>query len=269
MVVLTGSAIRSWKVVAAGKSAGYVDDLLFNDRNWRVESIAVRRHTMWGNRWMLVARAWIGSIEPATVRFAVTCTRKEVRLGIASNPVQAELLLSSLPNVRRELVGGTFTPSTPGLNDARMRWAGNLIGYCVQSMDGEIGIIEDTLFDAASLRLRYLVVERWRHSPDTLSVIGVSQIDEIDDIQKKVWIRGVGIVDEEPNRSGSPDLREPREKGLRDATAGLLWSDRADPRRAAGRGLSHPAVPHSPPGSVDHRRIWARRSRERGGEKAR
>jgi hypothetical protein len=249
-VFVFGATLRTWSVRAADNDIGCVEDLLFDDRTWRVVAVAIHRRSIVRNDRALVARSWFGVSDPARGRFRLTCSRSDVRSGILADPVTIPYFIQTPASGVRGIFAWLVSrvrqhrESTPEgtragyMRDNHLRWTEDIMGFCYQSTGGEIGIVEDILVDPDSMNLRSLFVERWNRSPGKHTTIAVRNIEGIDDQQKKIWVvpgdsgdRDVGCA----RPLGSDGLRD---KGLRDATDGLLWSECSDPWRAAVRTVA-------------------------------
>jgi hypothetical protein len=61
-------------------------------------------------------------------------------------------------------------------------------GYHILATDGEIGHVDDLLFDESTWTLRYLVVDTSNWIGGRLVLISVASIDRIDSPDKKIYV---------------------------------------------------------------------------------
>lgn len=78
--------------------------------------------------------------------------------------------------------------SAPAMEDAYLRYTDNVIGYHIQARDGEIGQVEDFLFDEETWIIHYLVVDTRTWLPDKKVLVSPRWVEDIDWAGSKVSI---------------------------------------------------------------------------------
>ena len=126
------SELKQFTIAATDGSLGSVSDLYFDDRSWAVLYLVVEDGT-----WLPSGRAFV---PPVSVRSSDSTT---LRVALSKTQVK----VSSLVNT----------------GDAHLQTATGVMGYAMQTEDGEIGRVKDVLVDDKAWAIRYLVVdtEKW------------------------------------------------------------------------------------------------------------
>jgi sporulation protein YlmC with PRC-barrel domain len=123
------SKLRGALVQASDGEVGTVQDLYFDNAEWRVKYLAVKTDTV-GAEMVLIAPSAIRS-PWNSAEVPVAMTREEI------------------------------SRSTPDIlpSDRRLMSSRELNGCHIQATDGEIGHVDDVLVDEDSWRIRYLVLD--------------------------------------------------------------------------------------------------------------
>jgi sporulation protein YlmC with PRC-barrel domain len=128
------SDLRQVTIRATDGNLGSVRDGYFDDRNW-------------------------------TVRYVVVESREQPSRQVLIAPVTLQSSKSNLNSLRVRLATKEIADDigVGGVGSRHLRALTALIGYTVQSEDGEIGHVEDVLLDDKAWAIRYLVVnaEKW------------------------------------------------------------------------------------------------------------
>ena len=151
------SDLKRFTIAATDGNLGSVRDLYFDDRSWAVRYLVVDAGPWLPGRRLCVSPVSVRSSDPTTLHVALS--------------TQA---VAAGPDVNtRELPGGApqeggAEPANPGRagesGDAHLQTATGVMGYAIQTEDGEIGHVKDVLVDDQAWAIRYLVVDtenRW------------------------------------------------------------------------------------------------------------
>jgi uncharacterized protein YrrD len=130
-VLWNASAIKGYAIEATDGHVGHVNDFLFSDVDWSIQSVVVG------------AGGWLHA---HTVRLpsAVVGVPDVLRRDVAVRLTRAEVEAYAKPGTEAD-------PLLRGLDDA--------IGYAVHAADGDIGYVTDLLVDDESWGIRYLVID--------------------------------------------------------------------------------------------------------------
>lgn len=122
------SDLKHVTITAMDGSLGSVSDLYFDDRSWAVRYLVVDAGT-----WLPGDRVFV---PPVSVRSADSST-----LRVALNKKQ--VMVSSMVHT----------------GDAHLQPATAVMGYAMQTEEGEIGHVKDVLVDDKAWAIRYLVID--------------------------------------------------------------------------------------------------------------
>jgi hypothetical protein len=134
------------RVTIAGRDGelGSVRDLYFDNLNWTVRYLVVDTGSWLPDRWVLVSptsvRRW--DADPTTLRVALTRTQ-----------FKACVDMNTRPGVDQPIKRQAQEWQEPHLQAAT-----TLMGYALETEDGEIGHVEDLLIDDTAWIIRYLRV---------------------------------------------------------------------------------------------------------------
>jgi sporulation protein YlmC with PRC-barrel domain len=143
------SDLQRFTVAAADGNLGNVRDLWFDDRSWTVRYLVVDVGNWLPGRWGLVPPISVQMSDPDPRTFRVALSKMQVT---TSPDIGASRMLPASPPQ-----GGSGAP--------HLQTATAIIGYAVETEDGEIGHVADALVDDKVWAIRYLVVDpehRWR-----------------------------------------------------------------------------------------------------------
>ena len=151
------SDLRRFTIAATDGNLGRVGDVCFDDRSWSVRYLVVDAGNGLPGRRVLVAPISVRSSDPTTLHVALS---KQQVAGSADVNTRG-LPGSSTPQ------GGVEPVHLAGAGeseDAHLQTATAVMGYAIQTEDGEIGHVKDVLVDDQAWAIRYLVVDtenRW------------------------------------------------------------------------------------------------------------
>jgi hypothetical protein len=170
--------VRGYQVVAARKAdLGPMDEVYFDDREWKIRFFIVRTSRFLG-RDVLIAPEAVAWINDEDEQLALKITRKQVE---GSPPVDFAKTVSQQEVERYygyygwPYYWGVPAPWTVGMvrphepppppdeaeagADPHLRSLGEVTGYRIQGLDDDIGHLEDMVVDVDGWTIRYLVVD--------------------------------------------------------------------------------------------------------------
>jgi len=159
MVMLRGiSDLRRLTIAAADGNLGRVGDVYFEDRSWSVRYLVVDAGDRLPGRRVLVPLIAIRSADPTTLRVELRTQQ------VAGSP---DVTPRELPGSSPQQGGvepANHLASAGESGDGHLQTATAVMGYAIQTEDGEIGHVKDVLVDDQTWVIRYLVVDpenRW------------------------------------------------------------------------------------------------------------
>ena len=175
--------LLGYKVTATDGDAGSAADIFFEDNDWYVIYLVVSGETWLSARRVLVPRRLVGEPDWQSRRFPVKLTRQEIEdspsvEADAPVSIQQEQDLLAYYNLQMGWIRGPISGfglpevTVPGgvndeetwqdqreQGDSHLRSVEEIIGYRVETIDGEIGHVKDMLIDDSQFAVRYLVVD--------------------------------------------------------------------------------------------------------------
>lgn len=144
--------LKRFSVAATEGNLGSVGDVYFDDRSWGVRYLVVDAGNGLPGRRVLVPPSAVRRSRPPTLHVAVS------KLQVAASP---DVSTRGLPGSSTQSGGAEPTNSTRAgeSGDVHVQTATAVMGYAIQTEDGEIGHVEDVLVDDQAWAIRYLVVD--------------------------------------------------------------------------------------------------------------
>jgi uncharacterized protein YrrD len=194
---------------------GSVDDLMFDDRLWRIRYVVVDTGGWLSSRRVLISSTVLDRPDRLTLKLPVSITRGKVRESPqidADAPVtreQEELLRSHYgwmpwwtepafsvgllgldPIVMNNPPEAPPPQRLPSESEARLeaglRSAHEVTGFHIAATDGDIGHVEDLLVDEDGWMIRYLIVDTRNWLPGRKVLIAPSWVSGVDWLNEKV-----------------------------------------------------------------------------------
>jgi len=170
--------LRHFTIRATDENLGSLRDGYFDDRNWTVRYVVVQSEEP-PSRWVLVA------------------------------PVSLQSSKSNPSILRVGLTTREIADDTGAVEASHLRAVTALIGYTVQSEDGEIGHVEDVLIDDRAWAIRYLVVNAEKWCPDKTILVSPEWLTRVTWDGSNTLISVVIALTDGPARSASSARRTP------------------------------------------------------------
>lgn len=208
--------LSGFKIHASDGDIGKVDELYFDDHSWTVRYVIVDTGNWLISRKVLLSPESINNISWDDKHLNVSLTKKQIE---DSPPIETEQTISR----RQELelmqyygwpnywtgVGGPVigaippTPVNPPSkteqeiaamqeheskeNTANLRSTDEVINYSIHATDGDIGHVEDFVFDDESWKIRYLVVDTKNILPGKKVILALDWITNIEWSESRVY----------------------------------------------------------------------------------
>ncbi len=215
------SAINGYAIAASDGHLGTVSDFLFDDASWLIRWLVVDTGTWLFARKVLLPAFALGHLDPTGQVFSVRLTMQQVKDSPnidterpVSRQIEANIYdyygwspywstglymggygygygggamapLPSLGSSRREEDIVTEKRSD---NDPHLRSIQAVTGYHIHASDGEIGHVEDFLFEETDWSIHYLVVDTKNWWPGKKVLLSPRSVQEIDWTDKMVRI---------------------------------------------------------------------------------
>ncbi|MBD3333340.1 hypothetical protein GF356_10860 [candidate division GN15 bacterium] len=231
--------LLGYKVTATDGDAGSAADIFFEDHDWYVVYLVVSSEGWISTRRVLVPRRLVGEPDFQGRRFPVKLPRQEVEDSPsveADRPVsiQQEQDLLAYYNLQPGWIRGPISgfgmpemtvPS--GINDeetiqdqgqqgdAHLRSLEEVIGYRLETVDGDIGYVQDAMIDDSQFKIRYLVVDTEDKLDGRTILLAVPWVSELD------WDRAlvktefsIEQIKQSPQWDGESPIERPYEEAL-------------------------------------------------------
>lgn len=128
-MIRSAKQMTKFEIVAADGRVGSVDDFYFDDERWAIRYVVVDTGLWVEGRRVLISPLSVSRTDWEGQRLLLSISREEVK----------------------------DSPDVSG--DTHLRSASEVSGYGVRATDGELGHVEDFLFDDVSWAIRYLVID--------------------------------------------------------------------------------------------------------------
>lgn len=194
-------SLRGRHLHASDGDIGYVDDLLFDDSDWRVRYLVADTSRWLPGRKVLLIPDVLGSVSNEDRVLSVDLTKEQVKASPkidTDKPVSRQMeidlfeyygwspywggghggftqpVMPDVPADQQELSGAT-PPGDPHLRSMRA-----VERYAIEATDGPIGHMEDFLVDDEAWAVRYLLVDTRKWLPGRRVILPPTQVARID-----------------------------------------------------------------------------------------
>jgi hypothetical protein len=203
------SMLKGYTVEASDGKIGVVRDFLFDDQSWKIRWLVLDAGSRLPRRKILLHPSALAAPEPLRKSIAVKLTKAEVDGSpdfLEHQPVSRQMEAHlydyygwdptwgssyfgggaiATPFSSPPLVGGVppeeaAAAANPEEADAHLRSTSEVTGYHVHATDGEIGHVENFVFDHANWDIRYFGVDTrnwWAGEHVLISPYAVREID--------------------------------------------------------------------------------------------
>jgi len=177
------SAFNGYTIEAPDGNVGYISDILFEDDDWKLRWFVINTGSWLLGRKILIHPGSLGRPDIRLRAFPVTLTKVEVEASpeIGSDEPVSRQMDHDLTNYYgySPTWGGGFDSGdgfaltagmmsngngwqnyeAPKTGDPHLRSLGEVTGYHIHALDGDIGHLEDFLVDDESWKIDYAVVD--------------------------------------------------------------------------------------------------------------
>jgi len=206
--------LRGYTLQATDGDIGSVDDLLFDDRTWKVRYVVVDTGGWLSSHRVLVSSTALGRPDRLALKLPVSITCTKVRdspqidadapvtreqeellrshygwMAWWSEPADSDGLLGLDPLVTEGSLSAPPRRARPesGIGfEASLRSAHEVTGFHIAATDGDIGHVEDLLVDEDGWIVRYLIVDTRNWLPGRKVLIAPDWVSGVDWLNEKV-----------------------------------------------------------------------------------
>jgi hypothetical protein len=203
--------LHGYRLEARDGGIGTVDELLFSDADWTVRWAVADTGSWLEDRRTLISPLAVTDVDDAAREVAVALTREQVE---GSPPVTRDQPVSRQHEVDLHHFygwpyywggvgawGPGFTPAElleypppeqdPGAaaGDPHLQSSRDVIGHRIEAADGDIGHVEDLLYDDRTWRVELIVVDTRNWLPGRKVRISPADVEEIDWVEGCVRVR--------------------------------------------------------------------------------
>jgi hypothetical protein len=239
------SSLRGCTLEASDGHVGKVEDLLFDDRTWRLRWLVIDTGSWLTGRSVLLQPSCIvgTDIEERSIRASLTRAKIKGSPGIGfDQPVSLQFQNSlfgyygwdsewgtglmagggyGFPSIMRPASGDALLhePTVAGLptgdGDPHLRSVKGIAGYHMRATDGGIGHLEDQLIDITDWGLRYLIIDTRNWWPGREVLLAPYAVTKIDWISRQIDLDvSRDQVMKSPRWSHSDNIDRAYEEGL-------------------------------------------------------
>jgi hypothetical protein len=210
-MLYTAKTIKGYKLDGLDGEIGRVKELYFDDRHWTVRYLVADTGNWLPGRQVLISPYALGAINPDIYKqqIAINLTKKQIE---KSPPLDSDKPVSRqfeesyhgyygwpnywagsytwgiFPYIERDRnKWGEFTGGTKAW-DHHLRSTHEVTGYNIEALDGEIGHVEDFVFDDETWAIRYLIISTQNWWPGRKVLVSPQWIERVSWGQSKVSI---------------------------------------------------------------------------------
>ncbi len=194
--------LLGFRLAATDGDIGEVDDMLFDDRDWRIRYFVVDTGDLLPGRRVLINSADAGAPDYENHRLPVDLTTERVKEAPSlesHQPVsrQHEQQLISYYGWDAYWMTSAPVPPPPAEHappqgdpeEPTLRSVKEIDGYALQAVDKRFGDIQGCIADAADWKLRYVVVDIQRWIPGSkLVLLAVNWLHKVDWTEREVAV---------------------------------------------------------------------------------
>jgi uncharacterized protein YrrD len=176
--------LENWGIESRdNEEVGTVEDFNFDDQRWTVRYLSVKTGGWFDGRPVLISVGSVRTLNRDTSRFAVDLTRDQIKnapmVGEERGPITRRYEMTHAKYygypyywTGADVWGSQATPfglsgtapgSEPldlgGVDATHLHSANEVSGYHIRALDGEIGHVEEFMFDSEAWTIRYLVLD--------------------------------------------------------------------------------------------------------------
>jgi hypothetical protein len=173
--------LRGQPILAADGPIGYIVDVYFDDRNWKVRYLVLDTGRPMPQRQVLVSPSYVVPAEDE--RIHVKLKRKEVE--------RCPELDEDRPVFLQHDIGSLTAPGDPHLRSAEV-----VLGFAVHGPPGRAGHLKDILVDTQEWTVTTFVIDTGVWLPGKRSLVAPEDIEGLDWIERAVELRVPFLAEE-------------------------------------------------------------------------
>jgi sporulation protein YlmC with PRC-barrel domain len=207
------SEIYGYTIMASDGHLGTVSDFLFDDTTWLVRWLVVETGSWLSGRKVLLPAFALGHLNPETCEFSVRLTRQQVKDSPnidTERPVSRQVetgiydyygwspywgaglymggygygygggAMTPLPTLGSSRREEDIVAAQRNDEDPHLRSTEAVTGYHIHAKDGQIGHVEDFLFEESDWSIHYLIVDTKNWWPGKKVLVSPRSVREID-----------------------------------------------------------------------------------------
>jgi uncharacterized protein YrrD len=209
MALRSAEELEGWAIVATDGEIGNVYEFYFDDESWTIRYLVADVGSWLTGRRVLISPAAVSSIAASEKQIHVKLNKEQVRnspdvdtdkpfdrqqeiayltyYGWPSywgmSPAAAGAYADAVAAVASDTVAENNGQGDPHLHRTR-----EVTGYYIQAEDGDIGHVEDFIFDDESWHIRYVEVDTANWLPGRKVIIAPQWIKAVDWFDSKVHV---------------------------------------------------------------------------------
>ena len=155
------SGLEGFAIEASDGRMGTVVDFLFDDALWRVRWLVVDCGSWLSGRKVVIPPAAVSYTALEDEEFNVELTKEQVQGSpelLGHQPVSRQMEGRLYEYYGWDRLPGEAEAAVSRSDDERLHGVAEVMGYRVHAIDGEIGHVENFLFDDQDWSFRYLIV---------------------------------------------------------------------------------------------------------------
>ena len=189
--------LSGYRIAALDGTAGALREFYFDDEKWLIRYLVVDTGKWLPGRLVLISPAAVSEPDWESKSIAVNLSKERIEkspVADAARPVSRSFEIELLdyygwphdtirPNSAQGSPGGTATAaktSTAVDESANLRSSREVLGYAIEATDGEIGHVQDLIFDDEAFVLRYAVADTGNWLPGRKVLVAVAWVERID-----------------------------------------------------------------------------------------
>jgi uncharacterized protein YrrD len=209
MTLRSAAELEGWNIIATDGEIGGVYEFYFDDESWTIRYVVADVGSWLTGRRVLISPAAVSKISPDEKQIHVRLDKEQVRnspdidtdkpfdrqqeidyltyYGWPSywgmSPAAAGAYADAVAAVASETTSGPNGGGDPHLHRTR-----EVTGYYIAAKDGDIGHVEDFIFDDDTWKIRYVKVDTANWLPGRKVVVSPQWIESVDWFDSKVHV---------------------------------------------------------------------------------
>lgn len=157
----TVEQLKGMELVGKDGVVGTLEDVYFDHEEWRLRQAVVFTGPWLSGRWIMLPASLLGPADPVKRTLPVAADRERIRMAPVpgtDEPINRIFEAALAAHYGRPAYW--HRSGSPGVEAGRSHLlsAGELTGYHVEAMDGNLGRLEDYLVEEGDWSVRYLLV---------------------------------------------------------------------------------------------------------------